>query len=231
MSFRNTVRNLAYSGMVVGAMYGCATTQTNTQPARPAASSSSAAPARAETPTERCQRTQRTRVQNCIIESIATSCRESNQGNEDGFYSCVSEGLVIPRPENPGDARQYSVTASVGDEVMSVRAGRAVVMETGRLEVSQIDERGVAFLYETERIATAAPTQRTAVVSVTVRFNFDGTEEGETFALSSGLTMWNLRVQAADGGRAAVSFDSNDPALLVKVSSQPAIVSEGPEKK
>jgi len=231
MTLRTTARNLAFSGMAAGALYGCATTQATTQAARPAASAS-AAPARVETPTERCQRTQRTRVQNCIIESIATSCQESNAGNEDGFYSCISERLVIPHPETPGEARQYSVTVSFGDEVMSVRAGRAVVMEVGRLEVAQIDERGVAFVYETERIATAAPAERTQVVLVTVRYNFDGTTEGETSQLS-GLPVWGLRVQANGDGRATASFETNDPAVLVRPSAPASIDAEdaGQKKK
>ncbi len=223
------MRNLTFSAMVTGALYGCATTSANTQPARPI-NPQAAAPARVETPTERCQRTQRTRVQNCIIESISTTCREGNPDNEDNFYSCISENLVIPRPETPGGSRQYSFTVSFGEEVMSVRTGRAVVMEVGRLEVAQIDERGVAFVYETERIATAAPTERTQVALVTVRYNFDGTSEGETFKLG-GLPVWNLRVQSSGDGRATASFETNDPAVLARTANQASIVSEGSEQK
>ncbi len=226
MMLRSRMRNLAFSGMVVGALYGCATTQATAPPARPSAPQA-AAPQRVETPSERCVRENRARVQNCIIESIVTSCRESSQGNEDNFYSCVSERLVIPQPETAGAATQYSVTVSAGDEVLSTRVGRAVVMDVARLEASQIDGRGVAFIYEVERLATAAPTERTRVESVTVRFNFDATTEGETFRLQ-GLPVWNLRVQASGSGQAQVSFETNDPAVLVRGAAAPttAITSE-----
>jgi|WetSurMetagenome_2_1015567.scaffolds.fasta_scaffold68550_4 hypothetical protein len=214
MTFNTRMRNLAITGMVVGALAGCATTQAPATAARPAATQTAAAQ-RPQTPTERCLREQRTRVQNCIIESIVTTCRESNAFSEDAFYSCVSDGLVTPQTLTANPTKQYSITVSFGDEILSIRTGRAVAMDAARLEVAQIDERGVAMVYEIERIATAAPTERTRVELATVRFNFDGTSEGDLFKLR-GLPVWNLRVESADGGRARVSFETTDPGVLVR---------------
>jgi hypothetical protein len=229
MTFNSRMRNLAITGMAVGMLAGCATTQAPATAARPAATQTAAAQ-RPQTPTERCQREQRTRVQNCIIESIVTTCRESNALNEDAFYSCVSDGLVAPQTLTANPTKQYSITVSFGDEILSMRTGRAVVMDAARLEVAQIDERGVAMVYEIERIVTAVPAERTRVDLATVRFNFDGTSEGDMFKLR-GLPVWNLRVESADGGRARVSFEANDPAVLVRPDDAASTAAPAQKKK
>jgi len=225
MTFHSRMRNIAFTGMVVGALSGCATTQTAVTAAVPAPAQA-AAPQRQLTPTERCQREQRSRVQNCLIEHIAASCRDSNPGNEDAFYSCVSEGLVIPQTLTASPTRQYSITVSYGDEAVSTRVGTATAMDVARLEVAQIDERGVAMIYEIERITTAVPTERTRVDLATVRFNFDGTTEGDMFKLR-GLQVWNFRTESTGDGRARVSFETNDPAALVR----PADAAAAPAQK
>lgn len=214
MTLKSRMRNLAFTGMVAGALYGCATTQAVAPPARPEAASATAQE-RQLTPAERCQREQRSRLQNCIIEHIATTCREDNALNEEAFYQCVSENLVIPRPETPGPARQYGMTVSYGDEIASMRVGRAAVMDVARLEAGAIDERGVMFTYEIERVSAAAPAEKTQVLLATVRFNFDGTSEGEAWKLRD-FPVWNLRVESNGDGRARVSFETNDPAVLVR---------------
>ncbi len=231
MTIRTRMRNLAFAGIMAGALSaGCATTQGASIAAAPAPAQASAAHPRQETPAERCQRTQRTRMQNCLIESIVATCRESNSFNEDAFYSCVSENLVVPQSLEARPAKQYSVTVSAGDEVLSTRTGRAVAMDVARLEASQIDQRGVAFTYEIERITLAAPTERTGVDSATVRYNFDGTYEGEAFKLQ-GLAVWNLRVEGSGTGQARVSFESNDPALLVRPADAAAGAAPAQKRK
>lgn len=210
MTFRNAARILVFSA----ALAGCASTQEaavaplpRTQP-RPAA-----APARVETPTERCQRERRSRVQECIVEGIVTSCRERNESNEDGFYSCVSEGLAAPASSE----RSVTVTVSQGDEVLSLRAGAFTVMDLVRLDATTIDQQGVEFTFSIDRIAVAEPANRTPVEQAAIRINYDGTSSGDLFKLRT-LDLWNLRVEAAGSGSARVLFQTADPRILVRPS-------------
>ncbi len=222
MTFNGRLRNLAYGAAVIGALSGCATVQRGDPAPRPrAAAEAPAQPARELTPTERCQRERRTRVQDCIIESIATTCREGNQGNDEGFYSCISDNLVQNTAERA--PRQASLVVSYGDEVLSTRVGGPAMIATARLEVAQVDERGVALLYEIERVEPAAYAERTRMNQVTVRYNFDGSSEGNTFMLDD-LPIWNFRVSANGDGRARVSFETADPRILVRPADaeQPA---------
>jgi len=196
------MRTLAFAGLLAAS--GCATTQTAGTVPAPSASASASAAQRQETPAQRCQRERRSRVQECIIESIATGCREGNAGNEDGFHSCVSQGLA--QPNDIAAVRQISVTVSQGDDALSMRSGESTIMDIVRLEASKIDVSGVVFTFSIERLATAAPEQRAEVLSADVRMNYDGTTSGGWSRLRV-LNLWNLRVQAADSGRAAVSFE------------------------
>lgn len=217
------MRTLAFAGML--AFSGCATTQT-APTARPSQPARGIAPAQSqETPAQRCQRERRSRVQECIIEGISASCRESSGGDEERLYSCLSEGLA--QPNDVGAARQVTVTVSQGDDVLSMRSGEFVIMDVVRLEAAAIDRAGVGFNYSIERLATAAPEQRARVELASVRMNFDGTRSGDWFRLEV-LSLWNLRVEAASSGQARVSFETNDPRILPGQGDSGAAA---PEKK
>ncbi len=223
MTFNSRMRVLAFSGMAAGAAAiahsGCASTQATGPAAAPTASvSASARAAPAETQTQRCQREWRTRVQDCIIEGVVSGCRATDSTLGDAFYSCVSDGLSVPLPDTPPAPRQVSVTVTAGDEVFSLRSGGPVVMDVVRLETGSVDVNGASFTYTIERIATAAPAQRTPVDQAAVRFNFDGTTTGDVWKLRT-LPVWNLRVQTVSADRASVSFETNDQTLVAKPPS------------
>ncbi len=212
-------RTLAYAGILAAGLTACAGTQTATRPTVPEPAGREAQ-RRDETPQQRCQRERRSRVQECIIEAIATSCRERNQGNEDGFYSCVSENLPTAVS---GPARQVSVTVSQGDEVLSMRSGGPVVMDVVALEAASISQTGIQLTFRIERLATAQPEQRTQVDQSSITLNYDGTSSGDAFKLRV-IPIWNLRAQAASGG-AQVSFETSDPRVTTRPSEA------GPSKK
>jgi hypothetical protein len=212
MTFNRTFRKLALGAAVVGALSGCAGAQRGDIMPKPSQTRPESRPEPALSPVEKCKAGRKARVQDCIIETIVGGCKEGSAGDDDKFYSCVSDGL---KTEDGPVQRQVSVTVSAGDEVLSMRVGGPVVMEVAWLEVAAIDERGIRLTFQSERLATAEPSERTPVANASARYNYDGTEEGDAWKFN-GLPAWNLQVSSAARGRAVVSFETDEPGLLVR---------------
>lgn len=223
MMINRTVRRLVFGSALIGAISfsGCATTQTVSMESKTSSTPiTNATPV--ETPVQKCQKTWRTKVYDCIIEKVVSSCRERNQSSEDEFYSCISKDLMVPQAQMPSEKRQMSVAVTAGDEVFSMISGGPVVVDVARLEATTVDVNGVTFTFTIERIATAAPNERKEVQQTNVRFNFNGTTTGDVWKLMI-LPIWNFRVQTVASDRATVSFETNEPTVLVR----PVTLAEG----
>ncbi|MEW6723137.1 MAG: hypothetical protein AB1324_07775 [Candidatus Micrarchaeota archaeon] len=221
MSFHSKARALAFAGMI--AVSGCATTTQQVSGGSTAPPTQLREP---ETPAQRCARERQTGLQACLIEGLATTCRERSRGNDEGFMSCMTESL---RPQSvERTERQFSVTVSAGQEVFSMRAGSPAMMDIFRMDAAVIDQNGVEFSFIRERLSVSAPTQLTPLEQLILRMNFDGSKTGDWVRMGF-IEVWNMRVQQADGGRATVSFSSDEPALFVRTSASSA--TEGAQKK
>ncbi|MFN7991471.1 MAG: hypothetical protein U0R44_04915 [Candidatus Micrarchaeia archaeon] len=208
MTLNSRMRNLAFAGAL--ATTACAGTQHPTaDPQRIRMQ-----PTVAANPLQDCLG-RRSRRQECMIEGIAAQCTGRASGNQDAFVSCMGQGLAIS--ETPA-ARTASVTVSAGDEVLSMRVGAFTIMDVYRLDVSAVDQNGIAFTFDIERLSTSAPTERTQVSHSELRMNFDGTKTGPWAVVSDVIEAWNFRVEAVDATHARVRFETDDPRLLVRTS-------------
>ena len=208
----STFRNIALAGVLAAS--GCAGTQAAVRPTE------RHEPPRgrtAELATQTCPRQRTSRIQECMIEGIAGTCRSSSGTNLDAFYACVGEGL---RQSVTPEAVQLSITVGPGEEVFSYRTGGPTMYQIAKLDAIAVDANGVEFNFVVERIETAAPTEVSVLDQTTVRANFDGTRTGEWMHLNF-TEIWNFRVESAGSGRARVSFQTDNPAMIVRGAGTP----------
>ena len=209
MSFGSKFRALALSGMLVS---GCAGVQQagNVRPAGTADPLGTMAPS--ENPLQRCQRDRRSGVQNCMVETISRQCTAANQGNEDGFYSCVANGLRTP---DSAENRQVRVTVSQGDEVFGLRNATGTVTDVARLDASAIDANGVSLTFTIERIATSQPTVVMPVSHASMRMNFDGSRSGQ-WDMVSVSEVYVRAAESAPDGKATITFETANPRVFAR---------------
>jgi hypothetical protein len=210
MSITNRFMGLAFAGAI--ALSGCAGAQ---QAARQPQRLNMQPDIEAETPVQRCQRERRTRVQDCIIESIVTQCRTRRAGDEPAVQACVDEGLRQSLVY--GETRSSTVTVGQGDELFSFRVGNSAMMDVGRLEASAVDQSGVTFVFNIERFAPTVPAEKIQITNDQVRLNFDGSRSGgwDRVAITEVRV---LSAAAAGDGRATVTVETEDPRVLLRPS-------------
>jgi hypothetical protein len=153
-----------------------------------------------------------------MIEGLARVCRERSPGNEDGMLACMDEGLR--QPTAPAH-REVSVTVAQGEEVFSMRVGGPAVFQIVKMDARTVDQSGVEFSYTVDRVFAASPSEHTSIENVQLRMNFDGTRTGD-WTIPATTEIWNFRVQAGEGGSARVSFETDDPRIVVRTSSTTA---------
>ena len=219
----SSLRNLAIAGIF---MAGCAGPQ---QAVRPAQRVEPPGGRTVELATQTCPRQRSSRIQECMFEGIAQTCRERSGTNQDAYYACVGEGLRQPVTPEPV---QLSITVGQGEEVFSFRTGGPAIYQFAKLDVVAVDSTGVDFNFVVSRVETAAPTEPMVLDQTQVRMNFDGTRTGQWMHLDF-TELWNFRAESAGDGRARVSFQTDNPAIVVRTSggAQPAAEKKPPAPK
>jgi hypothetical protein len=202
------LRNLAFAGFLV--VNGCAgAVQTVRTGRHEPPEGRTTAPL-----TESCLR-QTARIQECMIEGIARRCGERS---EEAMLSCMAEGLS--QPSEPAH-REISITVAQGEEVFSMRAGGPAVFQIAKLDAGAVDQSGIEFTYSVDRVFASNPTEHTSIDNVQLRMNFDGTRTGD-WTIPGTTEIWNFRVQSGEGGRARVSFETDDPRITVRGTTSTA---------
>ncbi len=195
---------------LTGFLAGCAAAQQGPT-ARPVSADPLANMTATVSPEGAC-RQRRTRVQNCLVEAISTSCRSGSQSDDDRFYSCMAGGLAVPATS---ENHQYRVTVGAGEEAFSFRSQGNTVIDVGRLEATAVDGSGVAFVFEIERLALFQPQTRQAVEHQELRMNFDGSKSG-AWDMVAVTEVYHMAVEQAGSGRAAVTFETANPRVVVR---------------
>jgi hypothetical protein len=206
MKSGSRIRTLAFAAMAASGCAGAQHTETAPPRAQPVHMTPSVLPQ------QRCLTERRTRIQDCIIEGLATMCRQRASGNEDAYDACMTSGLDEGRVSG---ARALTTTVSAGDEVFSLRMGGIHMLDVIRLEATTIDQSGVAFTFQIERLSVDAADHKTQVEQAQIRMNYDGTKSGDWWKLRILDGVWNLRVEAS-GSSARVSFETDYPSLVVR---------------
>ena len=155
----------------------------------------------------------------CLVETAKKDCKD------DG---CVNEKLA-KEFEFPGKETKYSMTVAKGDEVLSLIIGDSDYAMVLRIEVAEIDDKGVQLKFTNHEVREFDLKKGKAVDEISFRVNFDGTTEGEVGKINP-LEIWGLAVEKAEGG-AKVSFSTKDKRIVAGAEKREKESKEPEEKE
>jgi hypothetical protein len=202
----STLRNLAYAGAIAG-LIGCAGTQKKVM-------TETAPPNATQTLTSEDCKTKRTALQICLIEAIAKECKAKTK-DDDAFYACTDSKLDLTKDDYT--SRTFTVEASKGDEVLSMRFGAGSLYDVAAMQVSSIDEKGVLFSIKVERVPLTSTEDRQTVQEGSLKAGFDGTISGDVMLVKQ-LEVYGLNVEKSKDSKVKVTCSTLIQSAMAPVA-------------
>jgi hypothetical protein len=193
-------RNLAFSGII--AISGCA--------AQTSAVVNVQSKADTAISVEDTCKGRRNKLQDCLIEGVARGCVKKTD-DQTGFMACVSERLSTDISTT--EQKDMNVVVGVGDEVFSVRYGNSLLFHVARMEASAITDKGAEFKFSVERIPLPAIREKTQMEQEPLAFTFDNDPVNAKLLKQAGV--FDVTVKTAGTGKVRVSFNTDNPTILV----------------